>query len=32
MENAAKLDVPLRADAHVGLNWAEMQPVEEFVR
>ncbi len=32
MENAVKLDVPLRADANVGLNWAEMQPVEEFVR
>jgi DNA polymerase-1 len=34
MENAPlariKLDVPLRADAHVGTNWAEMQPVEEW--
>jgi DNA polymerase I len=24
-----KLDVPLRADANYGTNWAEMQPVEE---
>ncbi|MEP7286378.1 MAG: DNA polymerase I [Chloroflexota bacterium] len=23
------LDVPLRADAHIGLNWAEMSPVDE---
>ncbi|HRE47797.1 MAG TPA: DNA polymerase I [Aggregatilineales bacterium] len=28
MEGACRLDAPLRADANVGVNWAEMQPVE----
>lgn len=27
MEAAFKLNVPLRADANVGLNWTEMQPI-----
>jgi DNA polymerase-1 len=31
MENVVQLDeVGLRADAQVGLNWAEMQPIEEY--
>ncbi len=35
MENAPmramkRLDIPLRVDTSVGLNWAEMQPVAEF--
>jgi len=28
MEHAVELAVPLRVEANVGLNWAEMQPVE----
>jgi DNA polymerase-1 len=31
MESAVKLSVPLRAEANVGLNWAEMEAVEEKV-
>lgn len=31
MESAVKLSVPLRAEASVGLNWAEMEAVEEKV-
>jgi DNA polymerase-1 len=27
MENAYKLDVPIRVDAKLGPNWAEMQPL-----
>jgi DNA polymerase-1 len=31
MENVVQLDeIGLRADAQVGLNWAEMQPIEEY--
>jgi DNA polymerase-1 len=30
MEGAIQLAAPLRADANVGLNWAEMQPVETW--
>jgi DNA polymerase-1 len=30
MENVVQLDdVPLKAEAQAGLNWAEMHPVEE---
>ncbi|MCC7447551.1 MAG: DNA polymerase I [Anaerolineae bacterium] len=28
MEHAVEMAVPLRVEANVGLNWAEMQPVE----
>jgi DNA polymerase-1 len=31
MEGAFHLDAPLRAEANVGMNWADMQPVEEWV-
>jgi DNA polymerase-1 len=31
MENALELIVPLRAEANVGLNWADMQPLEEWL-
>jgi DNA polymerase-1 len=29
MEGAMKLVVPLKAEANVGLNWAEMEPLEQ---
>ncbi|MDX1991078.1 MAG: DNA polymerase I [bacterium] len=29
MENACELDAPLRANAQVGQNWREMQPVQK---
>src|SRR5262249_28200520 len=30
MESAATLDVPLKTEARAGLNWTDMQPVEEW--